>query len=265
MWTQLSVRSSWPPLSAFQAAGGFWACPGAMLFPISPGSKGPQRCLWSFERYSHLLRLHLTSVQKQKPKRRCRKLKKNVGKKNLQLIKFYCFFFSFLWSGIKQICFSLLWQNTFSTRFDLSLRREGRAPWKLPPKCSTSSGQQWWGSLYVPYSSQARENFRNKQVRGEKKTFDPSISRLPITSSSGEKTSIHCDCFCNQKGDRAAWEEARRGTCRTHSGIFKPAQAHGVNLSLQWPHGDKMCISGARMRLWLHTQKVYEVWKNSCL
>lgn len=39
------------------------------------------------------------------------------------------------------------------------------------------------------------------------------------------------------------------------SGMFKPAEALGVNLSLQQIHREKMCAFGARLRLWLHTEK----------
>ena len=84
----------------------------------------------------------------------------------------------------------------------------------------------------MPYTSQVRENFRNKKVK--KKTFGPSICRLFLTSFSGEKSPIHSHCFCKQEG-RKGWLERQPGgaTRHTHSGMFKPAEALGVDLSLQ--------------------------------
>lgn len=187
-----------------------------MLFPISPGSKGPHRCLGSFENHSHLLCLQLTHGQKPKPKHRHQKLKKNVGKKNLQLVKILLFFsFSYNWDKTDRILIIVAEHRTLFPLDSISeskKRREGR-PGDFSP-CSTASGRPWLGGLYVPSSSQVREDFRTRRQGGGKRHLIQLCLDSPLLLPVGRKFVFTMIVSANQKGDRAAWEEARHGHAR---------------------------------------------------
>lgn len=164
--------------------------------------------------------------------------------------------------------FSLNWAKTdiiliiSRTHFPLDLTpRSNKGKEGLPgnpPKCSSSSDQQWLGGLHVPYCSQVRENLGNKKVLKKKDIWSICLWTLPYSLQWRKE-------FCSQP--YVAETRGEKGGLKVCQADVTPHPLRGyLNLlsllELMSPAvtswRQDMC-SGARRRLWLHTQKVHEV------